>query len=209
MADSVALVANGELFDLVAMERQIRQCDAVIAVDGGLRYCEAMGIWPDFIIGDFDSVDSALFEKYRDIPHQIFPVDKDHTDLELGIHKALSMNAQSVILFAALGKRADHTLYNLHLLAKLPGKLRIETESETLYAITDQVVISCTPGQTLSLLPLNEKAEGVNSEGLKWELQEAVINKDFMSISNVALSSKVKISIRKGILLLCLNKGNS
>ncbi len=74
---------------------------------------------------------------------------------------------------------------------------------------TDQVVISCKPTQTVSLLPLAERAEGVTTEGLKWELQEAVIDKDFMSISNVALTTQIKITVRNGVLLLCLNKGNT
>lgn len=203
---SVALIGNGELGSPEIMREQIKKSEKVIAIDGGLRYCEVMGIRPDLIVGDFDSVEPSLLLKYKDVYQCVFPRDKDFTDLELGITKAEEFNPTNIILFGALGGRPDHALYNLNLLGRMPGKLRIETESETLYAITDQVVIDCFPGQTLSLMPIGDSAEGVTSKGLKWELNQATLNTYFMSLSNVALQEKITVNIQNGVLLVVLVK---
>ncbi len=203
---SVALVANGELGSPEIMREQVKKSEKIIAIDGGLHHCEAMGIRPDLIVGDFDSVDHSLLLKYKDVYQYAFPRDKDFTDLELGITKAEEFNPKYIIIYGALGGRPEHALYNLNLLGRMLGKLRIETESETLYAITDQVEIDCFPGQTLSLLPIGDSAEGVTSKGLKWELNQATLNTHFMSLSNVAMQEKITIKIQNGVLLVVLVK---
>jgi thiamine pyrophosphokinase len=207
MGGTAALVANGGLDNPALIARFVRKCDYVIAVDGGLHHCEAMGVRPDCILGDFDSVEASLLEKYDDIPQLTFPADKDFTDLELGIEKAWEREPDKVFLFCALGKRTDHSLYNLQLLGRLPGKLWIETETETLYAIEGQHEIACTAGQTVSFFPMYGHAEGVTTKGLKWELRDATMGKELVSISNIALKPKVNVAVRKGILLCCLVKG--
>lgn len=205
---SVALIANGEMPHPETMAPFVRQSEKVIAVDGGLKYCDKMEITPDFMIGDFDSADPKLLEKYKDIPKSTYPRDKDFTDLELAIVKAQEFNPQKIILYAVLGKRTDHSLYNLNLLGRMPGKLWIETESETLYAIRDHVVIDCYPGQTVSLIPLASSAKGVTTKGLKWEMTDADLSQDFMSISNIALKDKVTVTVKQGLLLCIKEKMN-
>ena len=69
--------------------------------------------------------------------------------------------------------------------------------------IDKSVELACMPGQT-SLLPLNGPATGVTTQGLKWELSEATLDKHFMGISNIALQNKVRIQVAHGNLLCIL-----
>ncbi len=202
---SVALVANGAMHDYPFMAALIRQYDKCVAVDGGLLHCHEMHILPHLIIGDFDSIPAELLTGYRHIPCEKFPVDKNESDMELAIHAVNSPSMQKIGLFGALEKRTDHALSNLHLMCRLPGKIVIETENERLFAINSSLEIPCHPGQRVSIIPLT-KASGVCTQGLKWELHDAVFDKYFMSLSNICLTSAFKISVADGDLICCLSR---
>ena len=202
---SVALVANGAVHDYDLIAPLIRKYEKCVAVDGGLVHCHNMRIHPDLIIGDFDSIPVNLLHVYPDVPKEKFPIDKTESDLELAVWAVDTSSMQKIGFFGALEKRTDHTLSNLHLMCRFPDKIIIETESENIFAIAHSKEIACHPGQMISFIPLGE-AKGVTSQGLKWELQRASVNKNFMSLSNVCLSSRVKITVETGDLICCLAK---
>lgn len=202
----VAFVANGAIHDHQLIGTVIRQnYHKVVAIDGGLSHCEKMGIRPDLIIGDMDSVSPVLLQRFKNIPLKCYPVDKDETDLELAISEFLTRDVNKVTIFGALEKRTDHSLYNLYLMSRYPGKLWMQTEREQIFAIDKTSTIPCKIGQTVSLIPLGEAAIGVTTHGLKWELKNATIDKSFMSISNICIQEPVTISIDKGTLICCLS----
>lgn len=197
-----ALVANGEILDYPYIATRLKQARQIIAVDGGLIHCDKMQITPDLLIGDFDSCPPDLLLRYAELPTQRFPQEKDQTDLEIALKSCIAGSPLPIYLFGALNKRLDHSLYNLHLLSRYPKKVYIQSDWETVFAFTDHTAIETSPGQTLSLIPLNGKAEGVTTKGLRWELQDAAFDSHMMSISNVAVKNRVEISIKKGSLLL-------
>lgn len=203
MSAIVAFIANGKINGGVAIEREILSCDRIIAVDGGLKFCSKMGITPNQIIGDFDSVSSALLEEYSHVDKKTFPKDKDKTDLELALEMEKFEKGK---IYGAVGGRVDHLLGNIILLSRYRGRVFIETEKETLFILHREVEMECFKGQVISLIPLNGKVEGVCSQGLKWELKDAVLDKNFIGISNQCLSKSFFISAAKGDLLCCLNK---
>ena len=65
--------------------------DKVIAVDAGLERAAALGLTPDMIVGDFDTVKPEVLEKFRQMEHIVWDVhqpEKDETDTELALRKA-------------------------------------------------------------------------------------------------------------------------
>lgn len=124
---SVALVANGKISKPKLLVDKIRAYPYLIAVDGGLNHCHKLGLKPDLIIGDLDSADKKILPLFDKVEKQVFPADKDKTDLELAIEYALEQGATRITVFAALGNRIDHTLVNIHLLSRHSGKLFFET----------------------------------------------------------------------------------
>lgn len=118
------ILAGGDLSPAFA-ERIIKQYGGdrvntvIAAADGGLEILDTLGIRPDLILGDFDTVRYEVLARYEDqgeiriIRHD--PV-KDASDLELTIDVLKEDGIRDVILIGALGGRADHTLANLRLL---------------------------------------------------------------------------------------------
>ena len=97
---NVLLIANGEIKDYEHMKRYTVGYDAVYCCDGGVRHFEALGISPDVIVGDFDSATEAAFEKYVSVGAKIFkfPSEKDCTDTELALRKAIEDGAASITI---------------------------------------------------------------------------------------------------------------
>ncbi|MBI2743844.1 MAG: thiamine diphosphokinase [Chlamydiales bacterium] len=205
---SAALVANGQISKHDPLISKIKTYPYLIAVDGGLNSCYMLGLVPNFIIGDLDSVQIELISKFETVPRKTFPKDKDKTDLELAIEHAFSLGAQKITVFGALGGRTDHTIFNVHLLSRYPNKLFFESAEEKLFTIGKSTTLNCHVGQTISLLPLNGPVTGITTHGLKWELSDATLDKHFMGISNVALQEKVSIDAAEGDLLCVVNLSN-
>jgi thiamine pyrophosphokinase len=199
---STAIVANGQIESAEELRPLILSHSRIIAVDGGLIHCHSMGIKPHLIIGDFDSCPPDLLHQYSSIPKITLQQDKNDTDLEAALRE--SGNPHTT-LFAAWGRRIDHSLTNALLLIRDPN-LKMETETEIVFAIDKKRHLDCFVGQTLSLIPLNGPVTGITSHGLKWELKDRTLDLHFIGISNICLREKVEISVKQGSLLCCLLK---
>lgn len=201
---SIALVANGEILIDNKIQPLIKQYPFVIAVDGGLKHCDRMGIIPSLIIGDLDSVTPELLQKYNEVPVHKYPIKKNETDIELAVKEALKQNPKSITLFGVLGKRTDHTLSNLFLAARYPDLMKIQTEWETILFIKGKQFISCFPGQVVSMYPLGSTVRGITTRGLEWELNNAVFDQSFASQSNVCIGEGFDLSVIEGTLMCSL-----
>jgi len=205
---SVAIVANGEIRSLSETQQLLSHYPEVVAVDGGLNYCDSMEIIPNLIIGDLDSVCPKILEKYSNNSILRYPLEKDESDLELAIIELIRRGVPSIALFGVLGKRIDHLLYTLNLLARYPSQLIIFSETETIFCLQKENHIISKQGQTLSLIPLNSVL-GVSTKGLKWEVKNARFNKNFMSLSNICINDSFYVSLESGDLLCCLQSNPS
>lgn len=200
----LAFVANGVIHDYLHLSTLLQHYDRIIAVDGGLKHCHQANIVPDLIVGDMDSAPQDILNLYSKVEKKEYPTAKDETDLEIALKLEYCSHVSKMSVFGAMEGRVDHSIYNLHLLARYPETLFIETEGESLFVITKPTLVSCKKGQTVSLLPIGEPAHNVTTIGLQWELQNATLNSSFMSISNICLDQQFHVSLDSGCLLCSL-----
>jgi thiamine pyrophosphokinase len=132
----VAFIANGELSPSEPLLARIHACDAIVAVDGGINHCLRLGIIPEFVIGDLDSASEEALAHFPHVKKHVYPRDKDQTDLEIALHQY--SHADRLDIFAGLGHRTDHTLFNIHLLARYPGKASLISNTEEMFVIDRQ-----------------------------------------------------------------------
>lgn len=201
----LTLVANGAPPALPFLQKLTQKSEGLVAIDGGLVTCDQAGLEPDLIFGDLDSAPAHLLKKYSHVP-QIEAPDQNKTDLEKAITYLCNIYFESFTICGALGKRIDHTLLNLFLLAQHPDKIKFESEKECCFALPKTSELKCIKGQTLSLMPISSRVTGVTTSGLKWELNKATLNKKFVSLSNVCLQEKLTITFETGDLLIILEK---
>ena len=210
----ILIFANGDLPNLEKARAIVRPDDFILCADGGTRHALALGLTPDLILGDMDSVDQEQVRRLREAGVQIeaFPPDKDETDLELAITRALELNPTALVIMAALGGRLDQTLANIALLAdrRLAAlDVRLEDGVEEIFFCREQVQVEGRRGDIVSLIPWGEPVQGVQTEDLKWRLERETLYPDkTRGISNEMLTASATVRITAGLLLVVHTRGS-
>ena len=200
------IIANGEADDFDFLRKSLSPRDVLICCDGGARHAEALGVLPDHVVGDMDSIAPELLDTYAKsgVNRATWPVDKDFTDLELAVSFAFGLGADTVDILAALGGRPDHAMANICVLSQAPGAVRILEPGCTVCAAGPdrELVITGRAGDTVSILPLGE-ARGVGTEGLMYPLRGETLRAGYArGVSNRMLAGAARVAVREGILIV-------
>lgn len=208
------IFANGELPNLEKARSLLQEGDYLIAADGGANHLMKMGILPEIVIGDLDSVDEdTLFElTSAEVEVEQYSEDKDETDIELALRYAVELRPSAILIVGALGGRLDQTLANLFLVTDplLPAiDIRLDDGVEEAFfcraktAKGGQAEIRGRSGDIVSLIPWYGPVEGVTTEGLQWPLYAETLTPDkSRGISNVMLAGPASVSLQSGLLLI-------
>ena len=211
----ICIVLNGEIKDFNRIKEIIKNENyyKIICADGGANHLFKMGINPDYIIGDLDSINLDIINYYKDknVDFEKFPSKKDETDSEICIFLAEKLKATSIDFIGALGGRIDHTIANINLLyyVKEKGiKPRIISEKEEIYiAVNEKIIINGNKGDTISIIPIRGDAKGVTLSNLEYPLKEHYMKYSVpLGVSNVMLDTSCSISVKEGNLLIIRNK---
>jgi thiamine pyrophosphokinase len=182
----------------------------VIAADSGLAQAKLLGLTPDLVVGDLDSVepDHLAEAQAANIPVERHPEDKDATDLELALDRVAAMGHSNVILVGGHGGRLDHLLGNALVLAS-DRFSAVHTEwwvGDTRVVVArsrERTVLTGTYGDVVSLIAVGGPAEGIVTEGLRWPLDnETLAPGSTRGISNELTGSAAAVTIDSGVLLL-------
>jgi thiamine pyrophosphokinase len=201
------IFANGELGRGELLRTMISSADWILAVDAGYRHLKVLGLRPDLVIGDLDSLAEMDLKEIQQqgIPIQRFPPAKNETDLELGINAALAQGCRCIRIACAGGGRLDQLLGNLALLFRpdLAGlDVRLEDGETEAFLIRSEAVVDGNPGDTVSLLPVGRAAGGALTEDLLYPLRlETLFQYQTRGISTVMQTGQARILVRDGILL--------
>ncbi len=184
--------------------------DFAVAVDGGLLRAEELGLMPDCIVGDFDTVSGEVLGYYRErgVYFETQKPEKDYTDTELALLYALSQpEVSEIVILGGLGRRFDHTLANvqvlLHALRKgIPCRIIDRYNRISLLDRPLELKKSETWGRYISLIPFTEQVKGVTLTGFKYPLTEALLTQgNSLGVSNELLAERGRIDFQEGILL--------
>ena len=195
---SCIIVGAGECTGLL---QPVEETDCLIAADGGLAHVQALGLTPDIILGDFDSLG------YVPEGANVFPVRKDDTDTMLAIRRGLALGYHNFLIYGGLhGPRLDHTLANIQSLLFLNRRgcrgALIGKDAIALIAQPPGFTLEGPEGGLLSLFSLGESAEGVTLRGLEYPMEKGCLPGDFpLGVSNHFLGGKAEIALEAGCLL--------
>ena len=206
----VVIFLNGEVASKDRVRFELQGDDCIICADGGFNIIEDMGITPDLVLGDFDSVLSSnlnIIEK-RKIKVLRYPADKDKTDFELALEAAIERKATKVLVIAPFGGRIDHVLGNVFLTAfGFSKNLSISLfDGKTRACILhggQKIQLKQIHGELLSLIPLSKIVTGVELGGVNWPLENRQLKiGSTLTISNKITSATAGVSIDDGVLFI-------
>ncbi len=204
------IFAGGTIHMGEPVSRAIATGDLIIAADGGAANAVAFGCSPSVIIGDLDSLDPALLERFEQQPDcQILrhAVEKDETDTELAIQVALDRGADTVTLLGGLGgERFDHSIANIFLLVGFAHtKLTLVDGMSTSWLLTGpgQTLITGQAGDLLSLFPLKGDAHNVRTTNLYYPLRDETLHFGKpRGVSNQLTHEQAEVSLSDGLMLV-------
>ena len=182
--------------------------DFVIAADGGLTHTQRLGITPNEILGDFDSLGFAPEGA------NVFPVEKDDTDAMLAVRRGLSLGYRDFILYGSLdGPRLDHTVANFQTLQYLADNQASGylVGSTCLVTVVKEGSLFFPAGMegTISVFCMGKDAEGVTLEGLYYPLEKGSLTAGFpLGVSNHFTGAQATVTVEKGSLLVLWDRKN-
>ena len=202
--------ANGDLPDPAAVRAMLDPADLLIAADNGLAHLRALDLMPHLLVGDLDSITPEYLAAVQAAGVRIerHPPEKDETDLELALDRALEAGCRTIRIVAALGKRLDMTLGNVLLLTRpaLRGlDVRLDDGCDEVRVIWDEITIHGRSGDRVSLLAVGDPSEGIETAGLVYPLAgETLLPERTRGISNVMAGDTARVRLAGG-LLICIH----
>ena len=185
-----------------ALVAPIGDDDYVIAADGGFVHTENLGLAPDAVLGDFDSLG---FTPEKAVT---FPVEKDDTDAMLAVKLGVERGCDRFLLYGSLdGPRLDHTIANIQTLSYLADRGKIgylvgENQIVTLLQ-KGKLEFSKEAKGYLSVFAMGGAASGVTLQGLKYSLEGAQLTSGFpLGVSNQFIGQAASVSVTEGRLLV-------
>ena len=159
---------------------------------------------PDLFIGDFDSYSGTVTPGVA--VERLIP-EKDDTDTGHAITYALSHGFRELVLVCALGGRLDHTLANVQNAANAAAQgasvTILDENSELTFLTHGTFRLKKRPGWGLSVFSLSDTSTGVCLRGVKYELENAVLDNRFpLGVSNEFDAPEAEIAVGQGILLV-------
>lgn len=191
---------------------KLNNYDKIIAVDGGLSAANLLGIYPDIVVGDLDTVSEDVIVSYENNNAgqviRLNPV-KDDTDTQYAMMYAINMGAKEIHIIGGTGNRFDHMLANVYLL-KLAYEKGVRAylfdEMNKIYIISGHTKLKKDKiyNKYISFIQLEGPALNVTLEGFKYQ----VSNFDFdtskqyrLAVSNEYEGEEASVTIGKGMLV--------
>ncbi len=177
----------------------------IIAADAGYSYLKKMGIVPDLVLGDFDSLGEI-----PDHPKtMVYPSVKDDSDMGIAAKIGLEKGYDRFYIYGATGgDRPEHTVANLQTLCMLSqkgAKAFIISDNGTVYtALTEgEAEFQTFAKGYLSIFCMGKEATGITVEGTKYTLKDATLSPfEPVGVSNEFTGVSARIKVQNGTLLI-------
>lgn len=206
------IMLSGDCSSTKLIQKHLKNASLIIGADGGADHLvQLFEVLPHEVVGDFDSLSSHTRNYLKDqnvtcIQH---PTDKDQTDSEIAIERAIELGANHIIIAGFSGDRIDHMQANMGYTAKRSAHVPIEILSgdQVLSFIHTSTILKGTLGDIVSLIPVEGSVGGVTTTGLKYPLiQEELPFGTTRGVSNIMTEQSASIHIKSGILMVAHRK---
>ena len=181
----------------------IKNTDRIICCDGSVANLVNLGLEPYAIVGDIDSLNAELACKYAD---RIFCDSNQETnDLTKAVNWCVSNGFSDIVITGATGKREDHTLGNISLLAEYCkyANVMMATDNGIFRVYYSSCEIETFSGQTVSIFSIDSDTE-ITLRGLKYPLTNAKLTNWWVATLNEALGNKISLDFKQGRIIVFL-----
>lgn len=191
-------------------KEELQLSELLIAADKGAETFYHNNIKPHYVLGDFDSINTKTLEFLADCNIIPFNPEKDFTDSELAVNKAIELGAKELVLLGFTGTRIDHTIANIGLLKRCLEhniKAYIRDCYNKIMVVNKKTTLVGKSGQIISFQALDGNVENFSIRGAKYELEGYRLSfGDPLTVSNEFCSNPITIDFDNGNVLVIFSK---
>ncbi len=201
------VLAGGSLHVTPRLRAAVAGARPVIAADGGLRHARPLGVTPDLLVGDLDSVAAADRAAWPGLAVEAFPTDKEALDLELALDAARARGASRTLVVGAFGGRLDQSLAAAQIAARRAedgADLALLDGVQDVHPVAagGSLALALPAGTTFSLLAGGDAAR-VRVRGARYPLDDATLPRGVgRGVSNVATGGGTRVDVSAGVVLV-------
>ncbi len=185
------------------LQHWVAEADTILAADAGADILLEIGIRPNYVIGDLDSIQAGL--EQSSVHHD---PDQSLTDCDKLLAKSIELGHEKITLSCVEGDQLDHMIATLHSAARHPIHVQValRTGIGFLLVTGEKIEIQTEPGRRVSLLPLAH-CDGVTLKGVEWPLDnDSITPLGQTSIGNKAVLSRICVEILSGVAFLYVER---
>ncbi len=186
------ILANGDFPSHPYALRTLYDANVRVCCDGAAAALLSAGLEPNIIVGDLDSLPSTIHKQFAD--RIIHDPDQETNDLTKAVCICRKKGYQSITIVGATGKREDHTLGNIGLLARYAreGPITMLTDHGTFLVVPNNGTVLTTPGQQVSFFN-TVKGVPVTVSNVKYPLHNHLLDEIWQGTLNEATSHSITI----------------
>jgi thiamine pyrophosphokinase len=192
---AAVLVANGRFRWNAELADRAASAPVLLAADGGANALAELGLRPNAVVGDLDSIRPGV-RRWVGEDRMVLRPDQDRTDLDKALEFALEERGlDGVTVLGALGGRIDHAIGNLGLLAQraMGNRMPFVGPDHRVVAVREPTELVAEPGETWSFWTFDPGVR-VSLEGVRWPVTERPLDVGGRpSISNQAVATSVAV----------------
>lgn len=204
------IVSGGTPPSKEIFKEEVQLSQLLIAADKGAETFYQNNIKPHYVLGDFDSINAKILEFLVDSNIISFNPEKDFTDSELAVNKAIELGAKEIVLLGFTGTRVDHTIANIGLLKRcleLNIKAYIRDCYNKIMVVNKETTFTGKSGQIISFQALGANVENFSIRGAKYELEGYKLSfGDPRTISNEFCCNPITIDFNNGYVLVIFSR---
>lgn len=203
MFTDTVILANGVYPSHPIALGHLKLARRIICCDGSVNALVENGYEPFAIVGDCDSLDQQIAEKYQD---KIFrDEDQETNDLTKSVKWCSDRNYSDVVILGATGKREDHTLGNISLLVEYAHYMKVimVTDTGIFHPLLESTRLKSAKGQQISIFSITPDTE-IDSTGLKYSLTRRKIRNWWEATLNEATDDYFELDFTTGQIIVFL-----
>jgi thiamine pyrophosphokinase len=196
-----AILANGKFPDHPVPLGYLLNAKRVICCDGAADSLIDFGLEPFAIVGDCDSVNKKIADKFKD--RLFIDIDQETNDLTKSARWCFERGYKSVVILGATGKREDHSIGNISLLAEYTHFIRVKmvTDAGIFLPVLESCRIESEKGQQVSIFSIDPSTE-ITSSGLKYKLDNKKLTNWWSATLNEAEENSFTLQFEGGPLIV-------
>jgi len=203
MSSKTIILADGRFPRHEIPKGYLKDAERIICCDGSAESLLKAGYIPEAIVGDMDTLKKGIARRFSDRIYR--DKSQETNDLTKAVKWCVKRGFKDIIILGATGKREDHTIGNISLLAEYvkDADVVMVTDTGIIRPFRESCYVTSYPGQQVSIFSI-DPANEITSKGLKFPLKNRKTENWWVATLNEAVGKSFSLEFNSGPVIVYL-----